>query len=137
MVAGDCTGSAYIFAPKRSNHRPATVLPAVKELDFDTFHGVLEDRNESEAVIGGNSGIKSYLESHNLPEYELAFEIECGATVGSAAVTAINDGSGDVNLYIPSYELNKVLINTNISPYPFNWSFLWNRSTSFACLIKI
>eukprot|EP01038_Epipyxis_sp_PR26KG_P014638 gene14638-19661_t len=72
LLAGDCTGSAYIFAPS-----PTTT---------ESSDGVKEP----------------------IPQYELAYEIECGATVGSAAVTSTNDGSGDVNLYIPSYELNKV-----------------------------
>ena len=49
------------------------------------------------------------LKPGTLPMYKLAFEIECGSTVGSAAVAALNDGSGDVELYIPSYEFNQVL----------------------------
>ena len=46
----------------------------------------------------------------DVPNYELAFEIQCGATVGSAAVAAIPDGSGDIEIFVPSYELNKVSI---------------------------
>lgn len=42
------------------------------------------------------------------PQYKLAFEVECGATVGSAAVSAVPDGTGDVEIVVPSYELNKV-----------------------------
>ena len=42
------------------------------------------------------------------PKYKLAFEVECGATVGSAAVSSVSDGSGDVEIVVPSYELNKV-----------------------------
>ena len=47
--------------------------------------------------------------SGDVPNYELAFEIQCGATVGSAAVAAIPDGSGDVEIFVPSYEVNKVI----------------------------
>lgn len=42
------------------------------------------------------------------PQYKLAFEVECGATVGSAAVSSVRDGTGDVEIVVPSYELNKV-----------------------------
>lgn len=73
-MAGDCTGSAYVFAPMES-----------------------PQGNTADSAI---------------PRYELAFEVECGATVGSAAVTSVKDGSGDVNLFIPAYELNKVRPNT-------------------------
>ena len=38
----------------------------------------------------------------------MSFEIQCGATVGSAAVAASLDGSGAVDIFIPSYELNKI-----------------------------
>eukprot|EP00981_Chlorochromonas_danica_P013103 scaffold5806_cov171-Ochromonas_danica.AAC.1 len=69
LLAGDCTGSAYLFAPVHSKEEVRT--------------------------------------SEGIPRYELAFEIECGATVGSAAVSSVSDGSGDVHLYIPAYELNK------------------------------
>ena len=43
-----------------------------------------------------------------LPLYEMMFEIESGATVGSAAVSTINDKSGDLELFIPSYEFNEI-----------------------------
>lgn len=48
------------------------------------------------------------LKPGSLPLYKLAFEIECGSTVGSAAVAAASDESGDVDLYIPSYEFNEI-----------------------------
>jgi len=67
ILAGDCTGSAYIFSPINKNN-------CNKQSD--------------------------------IPEYELAFEVECGATVGSVAVSENSEGSLD--LFVPSYELNKV-----------------------------
>lgn len=98
LLAGDCTGSAYIFAPQLDEKQSRT------------------DK-----------------ESRTTSKYNLAFEIECGSTVcftlltksalfsslqydlyflgvqvGSAAVSSVNDGTGDVNIYVPSYELNKV-----------------------------
>ena len=74
LLAGDCTGSAYIFSPGATS------------------------REEYANVV----------ESGGLPPYELAFEVECGATVGSACVSASADSSGDVDIFIPSYELNQV-----------------------------
>jgi len=74
LLAGDCTGSAYVFAPR------------------------LEDTNIEEVI------------DITIPNYELAFEIQCGATVGSAAVGTIPDGTGDVEIFVPSYEANKVHI---------------------------
>ncbi len=70
LLAGDCTGSAYIFSPTLND-------------------GVYES---------------------TLSPYELAFEIECGATVGSAAFQEITHDNGDksIELYVPSYELNKI-----------------------------
>jgi hypothetical protein len=73
LLAGDCTGSAYVFSP----------VAGTPCADFDSSRSTV-------------------------PPYELAFEVQCGATVGSASVTAADDGSGDVDVYIPSYELNKV-----------------------------
>lgn len=72
LIAGDCTGSAYVFTPRDS------------------------------------TSPSSSSESPDVPRYDLAFEIECGATVGSAAIGLTKDKSGDLNLYIPAYELNKV-----------------------------
>jgi hypothetical protein len=77
LLAGDCTGSAYVFAPQR---------PSGPDPDPDS----------------------SPSPTNTIPLYDLAFEIECGATVGSAAVSSTDDGSGDVHLYVPAYELNKV-----------------------------
>lgn len=86
LLAGDCTGSAYIFSP---------TLP------------------EGEC-------------NKALAPYELAFEIECGATVGSAAFQEITDedGSKSIELYVPSYELNKIhvfqLSNSRINPAKYH-----------------
>jgi hypothetical protein len=77
LLAGDCTGSAYIFAPKK-----------------------VEDESICREGRKGLCGM--------LPTYELAFEVECGATVGSACVSAAPDGSGDVDVFVPSYELDQV-----------------------------
>jgi hypothetical protein len=74
LLAGDCTGSAYIFSPLKKDMA-----------------------EEGEMSAAGQ-----------LPDYELAFEVECGATVGSACVAAAADGSGDVDVYVPSYELNQL-----------------------------
>jgi len=71
LLSGDCTGSAYIFAPR-----------------------------------DGDSGGAS--RGSSVPTYDMAFEIQCGATVGSAAAAAALDGSGGVDIFIPSYELNKI-----------------------------
>lgn len=38
----------------------------------------------------------------------LTFVYFCVSQVGSAAMSAVGDDSGDVNLYIPAYELNKI-----------------------------
>lgn len=77
LLAGDCTGSAYVFTPSLQ------MCPSDDCLVAD----------------GGCGGI---------PSYDLAFEVECGATVGSACVNGATDGSGDMELFIPSYELNKI-----------------------------
>ena len=42
------------------------------------------------------------------PLYDLTFEVECGATVGSAATSPASDGSDAVDIFLPSYELNQV-----------------------------
>jgi len=75
LLAGDCTGSAYIFSPNIN----------------DEWNENMEKDDK-----------------YTFPKYELAFEIECGATVGSAAIAAISDGSGDLEIFVPSYELNRV-----------------------------
>lgn len=82
LLAGDCTGSAYIFAPAFSK-------PTEQNSE-----------NVEDSIVQKNRTF--------LPSYELAFEVECGGTVGSAAVATLEDGSGDVEVFIPSYELNKV-----------------------------
>mmetsp|Transcript_7011 Transcript_7011/g.15577 ORF Transcript_7011/g.15577 Transcript_7011/m.15577 type:complete len:327 (+) Transcript_7011:96-1076(+) len=116
LIAGDCTGSAYVFAPKKEGRegsgfsfevgegvgssggtREGSTVPIGTVLDSATAQSILQDSPDSPP-------------SHpsEVPAYELVFEIECGATVGSAAVTAIDDGTGDMNLYIPAYELDIV-----------------------------
>lgn len=89
LLAGDCTGSAYLFAPQ----------PPTTSSSPSSF---------ADSTTEPNNNSNSNKKSSSIPRYELAFEVECGATVGSAAVSAIQDGSGDVNLFIPAYELNKV-----------------------------
>lgn len=82
LLAGDCTGSAYVFTPvKRMNKSNKSDDSNSKNVD------------------------------DNAATYELAFEIECGATVGSACYNQVKDTNGDaIELYVPSYELNKVHI---------------------------
>ena len=92
LLAGDCTGSAYVFAPRLTSEMKSN----------------LESRRKR--YNEGKEGQTDYeLDSVlDVPNYELAFEIQCGATVGSAAVAAIPDGTGDVEIFVPSYEVNKV-----------------------------
>lgn len=79
LLSGDCTGSAYIFAPRNGQEQPQ------KEQHHNVAMG-----------------------SASVPTYDMAFEIQCGATVGSAAAAAALDGSGGVDIFIPSYELNRI-----------------------------
>lgn len=59
LLAGDCTGSAYLFAPTTQ-------------------------------LEGSSIKKNSLTHSDNiLPSYDLVFEVECGATVGSAAVNPL------------------------------------------------
>ena len=85
LLAGDCTGSAYVFAPRLT-----------KAMKTNLENGKRYNDEQGEGCSG------------DVPNYELAFEIQCGATVGSAAVAAIPDGTGDVEIFVPSYEVNKV-----------------------------
>lgn len=85
LLAGDCTGSAYVFAP---------VIENFPNKNSEWTEGARD------SATGSSGGA--------LPGYGLAFEVECGATVGSAAVSAPLDKSGDMEIFIPSYELNKV-----------------------------
>ena len=90
LLAGDCTGSAYVFAPRLTSEMKANLER------INSKHSEGEDTQaDLESVM-------------DVPNYELAFEIQCGSTVGSAAVAAIPDGSGDVEIFVPSYELSKV-----------------------------
>lgn len=62
MLAGDCTGSAYIFAPSQpiSERMKASSLSKT---------GVSDKKPNPDLI----------------PEYDLAFEVECGATVSQAS----------------------------------------------------
>jgi hypothetical protein len=149
LLSGDCTGSAYIFAP-------SDILPAANTINnaHDATGGVTDPAAANTSADGATSGaIESTpnpRSSSSVPPYEMVFEIQCGATVGSAAVAAALDGSvgnhithtnspflfttllmnnihsyclilfrsltrslthfsqGDVDIFIPSYELNKI-----------------------------
>lgn len=90
LLAGDCTGSAYIFVPSADNK---ISLSNCKKYQIEN------DDNEN---LSRNCCNELF------PKYELAFEVECGATVGSLAIHRNKDESLD--LYIPSYELNKVSV---------------------------
>lgn len=65
LVAGDCTGSAYLFAPKTAS--PTLVTPQTQALIQATTQG--QAQGQSAEVASG------------VPQYELLYEIECGATV--------------------------------------------------------
>lgn len=90
MLAGDCTGSAYVFAPRLTEEMKTNL-----ESRSLRYNEGKESQADIDTVL-------------DVPHYELAFEIQCGATVGSAAVATIPDGSGDVEIFVPSYEVNKV-----------------------------
>ena len=90
LLAGDCTGSAYVFAPR--------LTPEMKA-NLERINSKYSEGEETQADLDSVMDV---------PNYELAFEIQCGSTVGSAAVAAIPDGSGDVEIFVPSYELSKV-----------------------------
>lgn len=93
LLAGDCTGSAYIFSPRSvSGH-------ANQKTYGDNGDHAKASLTATAAADTNDSTMASY---------QLAFEIECGATVGSAAVLPVADGSGDVEVFVPSYELSKV-----------------------------
>jgi hypothetical protein len=90
LLAGDCTGSAYVFAPRLTEEMKSNL-----ESRSLRYNEGKESQADIDIVL-------------DVPNYELAFEIQCGATVGSAAVATIPDGSGDVEIFVPSYEVNKV-----------------------------
>jgi len=81
LLAGDCTGSAYIFTPRSQRHSD----------NDDNWSSPDTQRPVTKA-----------------PLYDLTFEVECGATVGSAATSPASDGSDAVDIFLPSYELNQV-----------------------------
>ena len=82
----------------------------------------------SEGYDEGEGDIAGGFSAPDVPNYELAFEIQCGATVGSAAVAAIPDGSGDVEIFVPSYEVNKV---SNVRSSTFFSSLFHSFFSSF------
>jgi len=99
LIAGDCTGSAYIFAPKHWK----------REVQLEqSYHENNYIRSHYSGVIASIALGESALDGVDVPSYELLFEIEVGATVGSAALSIVTDGSGDVILYVPAYELNRI-----------------------------
>ncbi len=61
LLAGDCTGSAYIFAPQ----------------DED----ILSNTDHNSNIDTDISKIETNHNKDSIPRYELAFEVECGATV--------------------------------------------------------
>jgi hypothetical protein len=98
MLAGDCTGSAYIFTPSTN-----------KQVD------------------GGNDHSFSSPTSSLVPEYDLAFEVEVGATVRSFPCLNVDfwlkimlhtlqvgslahqtNADSSIDIFVPGYELNKV-----------------------------
>ena len=169
LLAGDCTGSAYVFAPTQNqtlgvtaeyiksdytsvgessrmkqNEKLGTLIFLVallplfpialfllflrylrEELPVGFISGWYVDND----FLGRNR--KSSMQSivnvwspaltpsdQGLPLYEMVFEIESGATVGSAAVSTLNNDSGDLELFVPSYEFNEINVyrlstNTN------------------------
>ena len=99
LLAGDCTGSAYLFAP--SSER----LPALHEDDHHEHHREHDHNNHHDHVKSKSSQRKGM--HRGIPAYELAFEVDCGSTVGSIAVSP-GHNKGEMNVYIPSYEFDKV-----------------------------
>ena len=88
LLSGDCTGSAYIFAPRNI----AAASDANTDTTASTTTAVDDDGSPSPSsgsVISPRPGGVS----SSVPPYEMVFEIQCGATVGSAAVAAALDGS--------------------------------------------
>ena len=69
LVAGDCTGSAYIFTPRSSS-------------DTNT-HTVNAATPSTNSKSEGSTATGSADRTRNEPMYDLAFEIECGATVSN------------------------------------------------------
>lgn len=111
LIAGDCTGSAYIFAPKHWKREEFRLEESYQESDYVRSH--YNSAIASIALLGDSSSssldrMRAEEEEEDLPAYELLFEIEVGATVGSAALSIVTDGSGDVILYVPAYELNRI-----------------------------
>lgn len=70
LLAGDCTGSAYIFSPKLQIE-----TPGINQLPVENTSGINQLPVEIRSPTGRDVG------NNTCPGYELAFEIECGATV--------------------------------------------------------
>ena len=170
LLAGDCTGSAYIFTPRTSRTTTTTRNPSTGSSVSSTFDSYEEENLPpdveipTKTIVSDTDDTFSSTNSNNLlntnkqlssdpnsiqntrissenvdgssgvgttttatvgvgitttgttgvgtlsPIYDLAFEIECGATVGSAAAAPATDGTNSVDIYVPSYELNQVSI---------------------------
>ena len=72
LVAGDCTGSAYIFTPRSSSHSVTTTQTT------NAANTATDSKSEGSAATGSSD------RTRNEPMYDLAFEIECGATVANS-----------------------------------------------------
>ena len=87
LLSGDCTGSAYIFAP--TDMLPANAINTAN-VSTDAVSDGAPAASTTDSTISPDPGPRS---SSSVPPYEMVFEIQCGATVGSAAVAAALDGS--------------------------------------------
>lgn len=156
LLAGDCTGSAYIFTPRTARtveplsltvSKPSSSIrtmspslsppPEIQQTGVSSESIQHSERNRSSADSGSSNthsnnsfndlnffnGKQEKMEVVSTcailsPVYDLAFEVECGATVGSAAAAPATDGTNSVDIFLPSYELNQVHNVTNITlPY--------------------
>ena len=89
LLSGDCTGSAYIFAP--TDMLPANAINTASVSTDDAVDGAPTATTADSTIIPDPG--PSPRSSSSVPPYEMVFEIQCGATVGSAAVAAALDGS--------------------------------------------
>ena len=81
LLAGDCTGSAYLFAPSIQQ----------------------QENSPTSSNRNVNDNTKTNSDDTTLPSYDLVFEVECGATVGSAAVNPLKGNITHNNIYHNSY----------------------------------
>ena len=94
LLSGDCTGSAYIFAPR--NMPPANNNNNNNNNPAATATATTTDGAAAATIVEGDTSQPpgpSSSPGSSVPPYEMVFEIQCGATVGSAAVAAALDGS--------------------------------------------